>query len=896
MMAKQYLLKTEEDLSSRKDAPVLIIDKDGLIGSALTLLLAQSNLVVFVSKKNLENTKNIIHIPFNKRIPSIPDNLFAKIFVLYQGEKEILAMLPALSAKAKESNGSLFFITSVRAHSEKLSEKILDYSGVTYILYGDIFGRKEFVTEPVESLVYTAKKVQRVLLKESGLSLLYPITFVDVVEGIIAVSFDEGIKSQAICLFPKQGYTELSLARFLKRLYPDLIIDFHPDHKTLASPVGVRDGHYFYPSYPLFERLKANLQESGEYQIQEGKRVRRFRSRFVRFPIVSLAVICALVIFSIPLLLLVSAGAGLFFLNASVAQAQTGKNTTAKQYASFAENSFAIAANAVLPITVLSNSFGGIKTVEQLQENLGLGKTAAHELQSLFVATELLARVSQGKSLSPKEDFTTAITKLKSSIVMSKKLKAEQYIPSAYLARLQELEAPMELFLAVSDSFSEVFGFEGKRIYLVLFQNNMELRPGGGFIGSYGIARLTNGRLEAFAVHDVYDADGQLKGHIDPPFALKRYLGASHWYLRDSNFSLDFPTNAAEAMRFLQLETGESVDGVIGVDLSFLTTLLSVTGPITLPDYKKTVTNENFFLVAETQIEKGFFPGSTQKKDFLSSFATALTEKLFSDEQKPLFGLLTATTKAMQQKHLQFYFVNQPSQKIFAANGLTGAIVDRRKEKENTFFDFIAINEANVGMNKVNYYVDRRVEHTVQITETGEIDDTLLLSLTNTSTTTSPFGGSYKVYLQILRPFGTTLQEIAIDGQEQQIVPAVVTPSVFESAAFIPPAGIEVEQRQLNGKTLFGLLITVSPQSTKRIQFKTAQSRKLITNDSTFAYDLMLVKQAGLSLSPYIIRVDPPNSFKLLFSSLGESLDKNSPIFPLSIDSDTRLEASFTKN
>ena len=68
----------------------------------------------------------------------------------------------------------------------------------------------------------------------------------------------------------------------------------------------------------------------------------------------------------------------------------------------------------------------------------------------------------------------------------------------------------------------------------------MELRPTGGFIGSYAIMTFDKGRLAEIVVNDVYTADGQLKGHVDPPEPIRKYLGEGGWFLRDSNWDPDF--------------------------------------------------------------------------------------------------------------------------------------------------------------------------------------------------------------------------------------------------------------------------------------------------------------------------------------------------------------------
>ena len=113
--------------------------------------------------------------------------------------------------------------------------------------------------------------------------------------------------------------------------------------------------------------------------------------------------------------------------------------------------------------------------------------------------------------------------------------------------------------------FPWLIGQDQKRTYLVLLQNNNELRPTGGFIGSFAFLTFDKGKFVDFEVQDVYWADGQLKGHVEPPSELKKYLGEANWYLRDSNWDPDFPTSAVKAQWFLEKETGRVVDGEWGL-------------------------------------------------------------------------------------------------------------------------------------------------------------------------------------------------------------------------------------------------------------------------------------------------------------------------------------------
>ena len=108
--------------------------------------------------------------------------------------------------------------------------------------------------------------------------------------------------------------------------------------------------------------------------------------------------------------------------------------------------------------------------------------------------------------------------------------------PNKGVAELGKIREIVDLAVKGIEILPEFLGTDGKRReYLVLLQNEAELRPGGGFIGSLGFLSFEGGYLLNFEVKDVYEADGQLKGHVEPPEEIKTYLGEAGWYLRDAN-------------------------------------------------------------------------------------------------------------------------------------------------------------------------------------------------------------------------------------------------------------------------------------------------------------------------------------------------------------------------
>jgi hypothetical protein len=148
----------------------------------------------------------------------------------------------------------------------------------------------------------------------------------------------------------------------------------------------------------------------------------------------------------------------------------------------------------------------------------------------------------------------------------------------------QETRTDLDTVISLADSLLDTDGQE--KTFLLLFQNSMELRPGGGFIGSFGILKVRDGHITQFLVHDTGNFDGRIPDTVAPPYPMKETLKIPSWKFRDSNYSPDFAENAKWAETFYQMgQGGEKFDGIIGVTTNVLTSFLRVTGPVELEGY-----------------------------------------------------------------------------------------------------------------------------------------------------------------------------------------------------------------------------------------------------------------------------------------------------------------------
>lgn len=456
---------------------------------------------------------------------------------------------------------------------------------------------------------------------------------------------------------------------------------------------------------------------------------------------------------------------------------------------------------------------------------------------------------------------------------------------------------PKEDFLSVLDSafsklvtirevlpiFKGLFMAENSKTYLVLLQNNMELRPTGGFIGSFGILTVKSGKIVDFKISDVYSADGQLKGHVEPPAPIRKYLAQPNWFLRDSNFDPDFASSAVTAGWFLQKELGINTDGVIGINLYLVQNLLRILGPITLADFNNEVVTADNFIAKAQQHQKDFFAGSSSKKDFLTAATVALQIRL-TGGNLPIFELLPVISEALENKNLLIYSKDETIQKGIEKQGWAGRMVNvgcANQEATGTtsdianscFADYLSIVEANLGVNKANFFVSKGVAVEKKIETNGQIVSSVTISYENKSSPDAADASSYTNYLRIFVPAGSRLLSATLNNSA------------------IVPSDIDLENYR-GDKSVYGLLLRVAPGNKSVLKLSYVLGSSLSADNRL--YQFLFQKQAGdktsslaismSSKSPYLLKsinfTGTTSSDKEIYYTTDTSVDR---IFALEI-------------
>ncbi len=858
-MAKDrpHLVAQEEN----NTLPILVIDKKGFVASALADKLKEQFLVVLVSGKELEFHRNIIHIPFRRKTPVIPDNNYSHIFVFYHGEDEILSMLPSIIKKANSSKAKIFLLTpllhSSKAFFARLSNHL--YHSIHVIVYGEVFDGNISTGNMVNLFIYQARKYGRLEIPNEGLGKIYPVFIEDLLIVIIAIAFSHETVEKRIFAFPRFAFTEMTVARIFQKINPAIKIDF--SKRKLRNPEYFipPGGKHVFASYDLEKGLRQiSIEHLGressipEKKVDKPPTKRRISLKTIWLP--------AMVLIIAPIgFVLISLMVGTAMFSLAIGKAEDGNFKSASAYSKYARNAFAVSEFTTQNYVLGDIVMGDMKSTAV--QNIRTGKHIAEIGRDLFVSLNTFSDIYNEVPVSSAE-FKRTLSNTKNSLLKLEEMKAQNQLPEYLTKKIDSVEYLLTLFENTIDTLPALLGYEGKKKYLILFQNNMELRPGGGFIGSYAIADFENGRTEEIKIHDVYDADGKLTTHVEPPYALKRYGGVTHWFLRDSNFDINFVTNAAASADLLKRSTGESVDGVIAIDTNFIKNILEAVGKVRVGDYNEDVTAENFYMLTQKHAEDNFFPGSTQKKDFLRALLNALIDDVSTRKEISYLDLAKSIEKSAKEKHLLFAFSDQSIQEVFSVNNLSDGIQDKRKKEQNSFTDFFGTVDANIGANKGNYYMRRSIAQNIKVTGSGGLETTAEITFENTSKKDSKFGGDYKNYLRFILPEGADLRSVVINGKQLEILEADTNTANRTVNDPLATGEVEIETSRVENKEVVAFYIVVPVSSTRKVEIRYIPSQTININSPAFSYSLRVNKQPGTVADPYKLTFSYPEKFK----------------------------------
>lgn len=403
-----------------------------------------------------------------------------------------------------------------------------------------------------------------------------------------------------------------------------------------------------------------------------------------------------------------------------------------------------------------------------------------------------------------------------------------------------------------------ISGYKSPYTFLILLQNNMELRPTGGFIGSFMKLTITEGKMTNMEIQDIYTIDGQLKGHVDPPEPIRDILKQEHWYLRDSNWNPDFIESAKRALWFYEKETGETANAVIALNASLIAKILEVTGPIQLSDSGDVIDATNFFSKSLQYTQEDFFPGSTQKKDFLGTLLSGiLTQLVKQNAPMALFRLLKA---ALDSHDIQLYLQEREPQQLVTQFSWLATIPENTRcayEDADSCIQLPHIfNEANLGVNKANYFVSRKDLRHIEIEENGRLTETITRTIRNTSKDEQG-SGLYRMYMRAFVPRDAHITLFRINDV------SVPKKGTGKNTSLLLPYG-ELDTISHPSYTVIGLAADTKQGGESVIEIRYERDITALIKKNQFNVSVYTQKQPGIDTIPTTTRITYPTSWQAI--------------------------------
>jgi hypothetical protein len=295
----------------------------------------------------------------------------------------------------------------------------------------------------------------------------------------------------------------------------------------------------------------------------------------------------------------------------------------------------------------------------------------------------------------------------------------------------------------------------GSRTYLVLFQNNYELRPTGGFISNYGVLHFSHGVYTGIDFHDVY---GDIDNHdyVEPPLVLSTLLqgnGYSGHNFRDANDNPDFRLTKDQLIEFYNMTyPDQEIDGVLAVDFHFLEQFVGMYAPITVEG--QTLTQQNLFQTLSSlasDVDRHSTDALAQRKDIATPLMKSLINKTVIFPWR-IHSFLTLLSQGFNEKHVLAAFNSSGLADSFHSRNWDGAL------PQSDMGDFLAVNEGNYGGAKSDRYITRDVTYDLSVGSQRDIvgnpviTANVTVTLTHNGSYNIPLSGDYSGYLRTMIP------------------------------------------------------------------------------------------------------------------------------------------------
>lgn len=394
----------------------------------------------------------------------------------------------------------------------------------------------------------------------------------------------------------------------------------------------------------------------------------------------------------------------------------------------------------------------------------------------------------------------------------------------------------------VSLFLPDLLGSEGRKRYLILLQDDGEIRSTGGWISTYAIITIEGGQIREMFVDDIYNAQAtlRLQGHnYKAPSTLSKALGDITYSFPLVNWNPSLDTVMLTSEQYIyDLEKGNSLDGVITLDITVLRNLLNRWGGVEVPGESTLITADALYgRIFEGS--KGSAPTDIRNSIFLTDLFDSVLKRVFSskvDGYKEIFDVLR---DGLNEKHISVTFKNSTA-KNFVDKNMWDSNLDSKFESAPINIDW------NWGANKANIYTKKSHTLDIEIQNENIIDYKYQIGVENDADSNVYPQGEYVNYLRVYIPLNATVT--GIKGFEEN----------------------RYDMYQEDEHTVIGGWFNVEVKETKVLEIKYRISQPIFNNshilaksDTHYDMNINIYKQPGSKNDGYNLNITYPEKWEL---------------------------------
>ena len=398
------------------------------------------------------------------------------------------------------------------------------------------------------------------------------------------------------------------------------------------------------------------------------------------------------------------------------------------------------------------------------------------------------------------------------------------------------------------EQLPSILGQSDPKRYIVLFQNDKELRPTGGFLTAYAVFKIDQGKMLVETSEDIYELDSRISPKRPAPEEILTFhKGVYYFNIRDSNLSPDFKLSMT---KFEELYPGDfDFDGIIAVDTHVLVEAIKILGEFNIAGRNFSAENDprcdcpRVIYELEDYATRPVAYVRETRKDIIGALLLEIMKRALGVSPSQYWGrLFQMGLNQINQKHILAYMKDEKAQTGVESLNMAGRIADGvaiLNYQDDNGWDYLHINDANMAGAKSNLFIKQTVTQDYEVTDKA-ITKTLTIDYKNPAPASDCnlesgglcLNGILRNWVRIYVPRGSLL----IEGKGSE------SPKDGSAAEF-------TVREELN-KTVYEGFLTVRPLGSGQLTLKFKLPDSINAKNLT----LLIQKQPGTEGPEYLIK------------------------------------------